>query len=32
MQGEGKEVGVQVLEGGREVQEEKNHFVGKLEY
>lgn len=31
MQGEGK-VGVQVLEGGREVQEEKNHFVGKLEY
>lgn len=31
MQGE-SEVGVQVLEGGREVQEEKNHFVGKLEY
>ena len=32
MQGEGREVGIQVLEGGMEVQEEKNYFVGKLEY
>lgn len=32
MQGEVREVGIKVLEGGREVQEEKNNFVDKLEY